>query len=119
MNLLVDVAAIRMLRRQFSSRLCLPILRLYPLYHSYRQYARPSRAKFSAAKDTLLDTLSTRFPEAYLQKVVDKMPDVKPLDFKAGPMVWIDLEMTGLVPGKDKILEIAVGAKSSRHAERD
>ncbi|TEB38423.1 ribonuclease H-like protein [Coprinellus micaceus] len=36
------------------------------------------------------------------------MPDVKPLDFKAGPMVWIDLEMTGLVPSKDKILEIAV-----------
>jgi DNA polymerase III epsilon subunit-like protein len=89
------------------------------LYHSHRQYARPSRAKASAAKDALLDTLSTRFPKAYLQKVVDKMPDVKPLDFKAGPMVWIDLEMTGLVPSKDKILEIAVSAKSSKHAERD
>lgn len=43
-----------------------------------------------------------------MEKVVNNMPDAKPLNFKAGPMVWIDLEMTGLVPGKDKILEIAV-----------
>lgn len=33
----------------------------------------------------------------------------KPLDFNAGPLVWIDCEMTGLNPRKDKILEIAVG----------
>lgn len=33
----------------------------------------------------------------------------KPLDFYAGPLVWIDCEMTGLDPRKDKILEIAVG----------
>ena len=32
----------------------------------------------------------------------------KPLDFYAGPLVWIDCEMTGLDPRKDKILEIAV-----------
>lgn len=31
-----------------------------------------------------------------------------PLDFSSGPMVWIDCEMTGLDPRKDKILEIAV-----------
>ncbi|KAH9941938.1 oligoribonuclease [Amylocystis lapponica] len=31
-----------------------------------------------------------------------------PLDFAAGPMVWIDCEMTGLDARKDKILEIAV-----------
>ncbi|KAI0343730.1 ribonuclease H-like protein [Trametopsis cervina] len=31
-----------------------------------------------------------------------------PLGFKAGPLVWIDCEMTGLTPKKDKILEIAV-----------
>ncbi|KAG2137251.1 ribonuclease H-like domain-containing protein [Suillus cothurnatus] len=31
-----------------------------------------------------------------------------PLDFNSGPMVWIDCEMTGLDPRKDKILEIAV-----------
>jgi Exonuclease len=30
------------------------------------------------------------------------------LDFFAGPLVWIDCEMTGLDPQKDKILEIAV-----------
>ncbi|KAF9451496.1 oligoribonuclease [Macrolepiota fuliginosa MF-IS2] len=32
----------------------------------------------------------------------------KPLDFYVGPLVWIDCEMTGLNPRKDKILEIAV-----------
>ncbi|KAI0090729.1 ribonuclease H-like domain-containing protein [Irpex rosettiformis] len=32
----------------------------------------------------------------------------QPLDFNAGPLVWIDCEMTGLNPRKDKILEIAV-----------
>ncbi|KAF7965434.1 hypothetical protein HWV62_43521 [Athelia sp. TMB] len=32
----------------------------------------------------------------------------KPLDFASGPLVWIDCEMTGLNPRKDKILEIAV-----------
>ncbi|KAF8996055.1 ribonuclease H-like domain-containing protein [Cyathus striatus] len=30
------------------------------------------------------------------------------LDFAAGPLVWIDCEMTGLDPKKDKIIEIAV-----------
>ncbi|KAF7982280.1 hypothetical protein HWV62_29537 [Athelia sp. TMB] len=32
----------------------------------------------------------------------------KPLDFASGPLVWIDCEMTGLNPRKDKIIEIAV-----------
>ncbi|KAI0776314.1 ribonuclease H-like protein [Trametes elegans] len=32
----------------------------------------------------------------------------KPLDWKAGPLVWIDCEMTGLDPRTDQILEIAV-----------
>lgn len=32
----------------------------------------------------------------------------KPLDFNAGPLVWVDCEMTGLDPRTDKILEIAV-----------
>lgn len=31
-----------------------------------------------------------------------------PLEFNAGPLVWIDCEMTGLNPEKDKIIEIAV-----------
>ncbi|KAG6372446.1 hypothetical protein JVT61DRAFT_7543 [Boletus reticuloceps] len=30
------------------------------------------------------------------------------LNFQAGPLVWIDCEMTGLNPKHDKILEIAV-----------
>ncbi|THU78921.1 ribonuclease H-like protein [Dendrothele bispora CBS 962.96] len=33
---------------------------------------------------------------------------VKPLTSSSGPLVWIDCEMTGLNPEKDKILEIAV-----------
>lgn len=33
---------------------------------------------------------------------------VQPLGFHAGPLVWIDCEMTGLDPKRDKILEIAV-----------
>jgi oligoribonuclease len=32
------------------------------------------------------------------------------LDFDDGPLVWIDLEMTGLNPSYDKIMEIAVGS---------
>ncbi|KII95701.1 hypothetical protein PLICRDRAFT_34642 [Plicaturopsis crispa FD-325 SS-3] len=32
----------------------------------------------------------------------------RPLNFYAGPLVWVDCEMTGLNPRKDKILEIAV-----------
>ena len=31
-----------------------------------------------------------------------------PLDFYAGPLVWVDCEMTGLDARRDKILEIAV-----------
>ena len=36
-----------------------------------------------------------------------------PLGFNEGPLVWIDCEMTGLDPSKDKILEIAVLRLSS------
>lgn len=31
----------------------------------------------------------------------------RPLDFYAGPLVWVDCEMTGLNYRKDKIIEIA------------
>ncbi|KDQ55093.1 hypothetical protein JAAARDRAFT_37616 [Jaapia argillacea MUCL 33604] len=36
------------------------------------------------------------------------MDPPKPLDFWAGPLVWIDCEMTGLNPKTERILEIAV-----------
>lgn len=39
------------------------------------------------------------------------MNHFKPLDFDSGPLVWIDCEMTGLNPSKDKILEVAVCVK--------
>ncbi|KAJ7287244.1 ribonuclease H-like protein [Mycena rebaudengoi] len=32
----------------------------------------------------------------------------RPLSFGDGPLIWVDCEMTGLDPDKDKILEIAV-----------
>lgn len=35
----------------------------------------------------------------------------RPLNWYAGPLVWIDCEMTGLNPRKDRILEIAVRTK--------
>ena len=36
----------------------------------------------------------------------------RPLDYAAGPLVWIDCEMTGLNPRTDRILEIAVRSSS-------
>jgi oligoribonuclease (3'-5' exoribonuclease) len=36
------------------------------------------------------------------------MSATRVLDFHDGPLVWVDCEMTGLNPRKDKILEIAV-----------
>jgi oligoribonuclease (3'-5' exoribonuclease) len=41
-----------------------------------------------------------------------KMSPQTPLDFNSGPMVWIDCEMTGLDPRRDKILEIAVSTST-------
>jgi len=38
------------------------------------------------------------------------------LDFHDGPLVWVDCEMTGLDPRKDKILEIAVRSCSQPSA---
>ena len=40
------------------------------------------------------------------------MDSIKPLDMAAGPLVWIDCEMTGLNPKTDRILEIAVSNMS-------
>ena len=43
-----------------------------------------------------------------------------PLDFSAGPLVWIDCEMTGLDHKKDKIMEIAVRSNFSvSQSDRD
>ncbi|EIW80691.1 ribonuclease H-like protein [Coniophora puteana RWD-64-598 SS2] len=53
----------------------------------------------------------TRNPYVPGRKITQMSVDTwtpKPLDYNAGPMVWIDCEMTGLNPPKDKILEIAV-----------
>lgn len=34
--------------------------------------------------------------------------DGQSLNFHTGPLVWIDCEMTGLDPKRDKLLEVAV-----------
>lgn len=48
-------------------------------------------------------------PSLRLHRFARKMATpIQPLDFYDGPIVWIDCEMTGLNPRKDKILEIAV-----------
>ncbi|KAI0741192.1 ribonuclease H-like protein [Earliella scabrosa] len=39
---------------------------------------------------------------------VQRTMEGRPLDYAAGPLVWIDCEMTGLNPRTDRILEIAV-----------
>jgi DNA polymerase III epsilon subunit-like protein len=51
-------------------------------------------------------------PELVLPRPVSsarmRPPDVKPLSQEDAPLVWIDCEMTGLNPQKDRILEVAV-----------
>lgn len=39
---------------------------------------------------------------------LSSMATPAPLNFQVGPIVWVDCEMTGLDPKKDKLLEIAV-----------
>ena len=40
--------------------------------------------------------------------VYSLQPPTRVLDAAAGPLVWIDLEMTGLDPRADRIMEVAV-----------
>lgn len=52
---------------------------------------------------------TTRYKQSRLSfRTINKMAAPRPLNFYAGPLVWVDCEMTGLNPRKDKILEIAV-----------
>lgn len=54
-----------------------------------------------------LSVRATRSPD-YYPRYNSSMASSKTLDFYSGPLVWVDCEMTGLNPRKDKILEIAV-----------
>ncbi|KAG6837066.1 hypothetical protein H0H93_015334 [Arthromyces matolae] len=47
-------------------------------------------------------------PVRYISYKRRRFMTAKTLNFQDGPLVWIDCEMTGLDPKKDKILEIAV-----------
>jgi len=57
-----------------------------------RLLARPSCYAFKTAKT----------------HIITRKMSTQPLNWAAGPLVWIDCEMTGLNPRTDKILEIAV-----------
>ena len=54
----------------------------------------------------------SRYLSRQLRRFHPSMPSQQqpstPLNFNDGPLVWIDCEMTGLNPSKDKIIEIAV-----------
>jgi len=92
----------------------LPMLRtsgVLPLYGRFvgLRSTRFANQQFSFSRFTRLQTPIPVFPirpaVAYCSLHTAMQ---KPLDFYAGPLVWIDCEMTGLDPRKDKILEIAV-----------
>jgi DNA polymerase III epsilon subunit-like protein len=69
------------------------------LQHSFALTRLQTRTRTSVFYARPLATVTRRTLHTAMQK---------PLDFYAGPLVWIDCEMTGLDPRKDKILEIAV-----------
>jgi DNA polymerase III epsilon subunit-like protein len=50
------------------------------------------------------DPLRTHTGDSIVVAPSQTLPD----DANDGPLVWIDCEMTGLDPSKDKIIEIAV-----------
>ncbi|KAI6095360.1 ribonuclease H-like protein, partial [Pisolithus croceorrhizus] len=52
----------------------------------------------------VLSIVRNKFPAMTLSSITTPVP----LNFQAGPIVWVDCEMTGLDPKKDKLLEIAV-----------
>ncbi|KAF4563268.1 hypothetical protein EYR40_007016 [Pleurotus pulmonarius] len=52
--------------------------------------------------------LPSKFQPARRMMSTQHQSQHRPLDFYSGPLVWIDCEMTGLNPRKDKIIEIAV-----------
>ena len=58
-----------------------------------------------------LPTISPKPHRSYVRNLRPSI-SMNALDFNDGPLVWVDCEMTGLNPRKDKILEIAVGCHS-------
>ncbi|KAI6107167.1 ribonuclease H-like domain-containing protein, partial [Pisolithus croceorrhizus] len=52
----------------------------------------------------VLPIVRKKFPAMTLSSITTPVP----LNFQAGPIVWVDCEMTGLDSKKDKLLEIAV-----------
>ena len=72
------------------------------LQFSKRASARTSRYLFRPSR-------------RYYPSMTSEQQPSTPLNFNDGPLVWIDCEMTGLNPSKDKILEIAVRFSSERN----
>ena len=53
-------------------------------------------------------SLHLKSPRRQLLTVRRSMATAHTLDYDQGPLVWIDCEMTGLDPRRDRLLEIAV-----------
>ncbi|KAK7057521.1 exonuclease domain-containing protein, partial [Favolaschia claudopus] len=74
------------------------------LYRSTPSYCAERRLNTVTSSSRRLHLVPLRT----LRKIRIETMESKPLSYSNGPMVWIDCEMTGLDPDKDKILEIAV-----------
>ncbi|TFK20783.1 ribonuclease H-like protein, partial [Coprinopsis marcescibilis] len=65
------------------------------------------------SRNSIIPSLSNRRPLATVVpspiiQLKRMQAQQKPLEFDDGPLVWVDLEMTGLKIGHDKIIEVAV-----------
>lgn len=76
---------------------------------SRKIYSSPASLLLSQPKSIRTPVSTLLYPRG-IQRCALHTAMQKPLDFHAGPLVWIDCEMTGLDPRKDKILEIAVNS---------
>lgn len=93
-------------RRYLPSRLSVP----YTRYKIPSRGCQNSQTVLRSSHSTSLNiSTGTQMDTSNASLVSPK----KALDYDAGPLVWIDLEMTGLNPKVDKIMEIAVHASSS------
>ncbi|KAF9526635.1 ribonuclease H-like domain-containing protein [Crepidotus variabilis] len=77
------------------------VTQLLPRIRILSPHAQPTQRRsvsiFKKYRGTVADLKSTVMPSTY-----------QTLGFYDGPLVWVDCEMTGLDPRKDKLLEIAV-----------
>ena len=96
-------------------RCSIPKLRTLPLCHPQTLANKKAFIHLRSNKNRISDMTSTvPIMSKTIQRTLSS-PSVqstqKVLDSDDGPLVWIDLEMTGLNPKVDKIMEIAVHSR--------